>query len=462
MGEGDFLGGHDDTLSWIRSNFMAGASVSKPPRVTHDNDPFTPQDGQGFDYDLVVIGGGSGGLAASQEAIKVNPSLRVAVLDFVKPSWAGTSWGLGGTCVNVGCIPKKLMHNAALLGESLTDAASFGWSVPPRAQLTHDWGKLVQGVQDHIASINFGYRVALREAGIKYENALGAFKDPHTLTLTDKKGGVKEVKARRIIVAVGGRPTKLDIPGGEMALSSDDLFSLSRPPGKTLVVGASYVALECAGFLAGLGYDTTVMVRSVLLRGFDTQCAEKIGEYMEGHGVKFQRPRVPTRIEKTEEGRFRVFSTAAGVEGGEETSDIYDTVFTAVGRYADTAKLNLAAAGVTVGRDGKLPTISEQTNVPHVYAIGDVVSGAPELTPVAIAAGRYLAKRLFAGSTEGMDYDRIATTVFTPLEYGTVGLSEDAALTKFGAESIEIYHSAYTPLEHTLVEERSPNKCYAK
>jgi len=121
MGEGDFLGGHDDTLSWIRSNFMAGASVSKPPRVTHDNDPFTPQDGQGFDYDLVVIGGGSGGLAASQEAIKVNPSLRVAVLDFVKPSWAGTSWGLGGTCVNVGCIPKKLMHYAGILSEQRTD-----------------------------------------------------------------------------------------------------------------------------------------------------------------------------------------------------------------------------------------------------------------------------------------------------------------------------------------------------
>jgi pyruvate/2-oxoglutarate dehydrogenase complex dihydrolipoamide dehydrogenase (E3) component len=266
---------------------------------------------------------------------------------------------------------------------------------------------------------------------------------------------------------VGGRPTRLDIPGGELALSSDDLFSLATPPGKTLVVGASYVALECAGFLAGMGYDTTVMVRSILLRGFDLQCADMIGDHMEAHGAKFQRSRVPTRIERTEDGRLRVFSKGvsegSGGAGGEaETSDVYDTVFTAVGRYADTAKLNLEAAGVVAGKDGKLVTVGEQTNVPHIYAIGDVVKGAPELTPVAIAAGKYLARRLYGKSTEGMDYDRIATTVFTPLEYGTVGLSEEAAKEKLGEDNVEIFHSFFTPLEYSIVEERPKNKCYAK
>jgi thioredoxin reductase (NADPH) len=331
---------------------------------------------------------------------------------------------------------------------------------PDEGAAAHDWGKMVSAVQDHISSLNFGYRVALREKGVEYRNALGAFTGPHALALTDKKGKVTSVTARRFIVAVGGRPRPLDCPGGELAISSDDLFSRAAPPGKTLVVGASYVALECAGFVAGLGYDTTVMARSIFLRGFDQQVAEKIAAHMGDHGVRFVRPATPTSIVKGADGRLTV--TWANSETGEAGSDVFDTVFTAVGRVADTAKLGLAAAGVATDKDGKIPAPGEQSSAPHVYAIGDVVSGRPELTPVAIAAGKLLARRLYGGSTEGMDYERVPTTVFTPLEYGCVGLSEEAAVAAHGADALSVYHSSFTPLEWTISPARGANVCYAK
>ena len=210
----DFLGGCDSTLAWIKANYMAGSSISRPPRVVHDNDARTSDDGTGYDFDVVVIGGGSGGLAFSKEAAALGA--RTCVLDFVKPSWAGTSWGLGGTCVNVGCIPKKLMHTAALLGETLHDAEAYGWEGAGIRSATHSWEKLRSAVQDHVSGLNFGYRVALREAGIDYKNALGTFVDAHTVECTDKKGKKVKVTARRVVVAVGGRPKALECPGGEV------------------------------------------------------------------------------------------------------------------------------------------------------------------------------------------------------------------------------------------------------
>ena len=161
-----FLGGCDATLEWIRAHYMTGSAVARPPRVLHENDLRSPTDGEGYDYDVVVIGGGSGGLAFSKAAAALGA--RTCVLDFVKPSWAGSTWGLGGTCVNVGCIPKKLMHNAALIGEAIKhDAAAFGWELDGAGVggLRHDWAKLVSTVQDHISGLNFGYRVSLRCVG---------------------------------------------------------------------------------------------------------------------------------------------------------------------------------------------------------------------------------------------------------------------------------------------------------
>ena len=205
-----------------------------------------------YDYDMIVIGGGSGGLAAAKEAASLGA--RVAVCDFVTPTPKGAEWGLGGTCVNVGCIPKKLMHRAAQLKESLLDAESYGWSVGgnelKEANLTHDWVRMVNSVQDHIASLNFGYRTQLRSANVTYLNMRASFVDEHAVILTDKQGSETKATAATFLIAVGGRPKYPDIPGDrECCITSDDLFSLTRPPGKTLCVGASYIALECAGVL---------------------------------------------------------------------------------------------------------------------------------------------------------------------------------------------------------------------
>ncbi|OXB83595.1 UNVERIFIED_CONTAM: hypothetical protein H355_011414, partial [Colinus virginianus] len=414
-----------------------------------------------YDYDLIVIGGGSGGLAAAKEAAKYDK--KVMVLDFVTPTPLGNSWGLGGTCVNVGCIPKKLMHQAALLGQALQDSRKFGWQFTE--EVKHNWMTMTESVQNYIGSLNWGYRVALREKKVTYENAYGEFVGPHTVKATNKRGVEKLYTAERFLIATGERPRYLGIPGDkEYCISSDDLFSLPYCPGKTLVVGASYVALECAGFLAGLGLDVTVMVRSILLRGFDQDMANKIGEYMEEHGINFIREFVPIKVEQVEEGTpGRLKVTAKSTKDDQVIEGEYNTVLLAIGRDACTRKIGLDKVGVKINeKTGKIPVDDmEQTNVPYIYAIGDILQDRLELTPVAIQAGRLLVRRLYAGSTTKCDYVNVPTTVFTPLEYGACGYSEENAIQKFGEENIEVYHSHFWPLEWT-VPSRDNNKCYAK
>jgi len=393
-----------------------------------------------YEFDLVVIGGGSGGMAASKEAAKLGA--RVVLFDFVKPSTQGTKWGLGGTCVNVGCVPKKLMHYTALIGASFQDASQFGWAVNhPK----HEWGTLVETVQNHVRMLNFRYRVGLKSNQVKYINALAFFSGPNEVSYT-VKDKTHKVTSAYFLIAVGGRPAIPNTPGAlECAITSDDLFSLSKAPGKTLVVGASYIALECAGFLTELGYPVTVAVRSILLRGFDRQCSEKIGSNMEALGTRFYRECLPISMEKIDGGKIAVILKFS--ETGEERREVFDTVLYATGRNADTAGLNLAAAGVETKENGKFECINEQTNVPHIYAVGDVLYGRLELTPVAVRAGILLAKRLFGGSTVQMDYNMVSTTVFTPIEYGCCGLSEDTAIELHGAENIETYLFEFSSLE---------------
>ena len=451
-----FVGGCDAAVDWARARLAPSASTAAASSMVDDG--FTKE--HGFDYDVVVVGGGSGGLACSKECAKLGA--KVAVLDFVKPSPAGSTWGLGGTCVNVGCIPKKLMHTASIIGETLKDdAAAFGWK--DSAAGAHDWESMKSTVQDHIKSLNFKYRVALREAGITYLNRLGEFEDKNTISLTDKKGNKTSVTAARFIVAVGGRPNKLGCPGGEHAIDSDDLFSLPKAPGRVLCVGGGYIALECGGFTAGMGYPTTCMVRSILLRGFDRECVGKIEAHIKHHGVQLQVGVTPAKIEKdAATGVLTVTDSGGGVHE-------YDTVLVATGRYADTAALgidNVPGASANVNaKTKKLECVDEQLpGAPHVYAIGDVVEGRPELTPVAIEAGLRLARRLFGGKTEPMDYENVATTIFTPLEYGTIGLSEDDAKAQLGECNVESYISEFAPLEYALSEARSErgDGCFAK
>ncbi|XP_074493387.1 thioredoxin reductase 2, tandem duplicate 2 [Sebastes fasciatus] len=412
-----------------------------------------------YDYDLVVVGGGSGGLACSKEAAQLGQ--KVAVLDYVEPSVKGTKWGLGGTCVNVGCIPKKLMHQAALLGTAVKDAKKYGWQIS--GPISHDWETMAEAVQNHVRSLNWGHRVQLQDKKVKYLNMKGSLVDEHTVKGLTKAGKEMILTAKNIVIATGGRPNyPTNIPGAmEHGITSDDIFWLKKSPGKTLVVGASYVALECAGFLTGMGLDTTVMVRSIALRGFDQQIAGLVTDYMDAYGTKFVWKCVPKRVDKLSSGALQV--TWSDTHTGNEHKDTYDSVLWAVGRAPETKALGLDKLGVQLKKEtGKIVVADdESTSVPNIYAFGDIGEGRPELTPTAIKAGKLLARRLAGHSTELMNYDNVATTVFTPLEYGCVGLSEEEAEKRHGKDGIEVYHAFYKPLEFTVAE-RDASQCYIK
>uniref|UniRef100_A0AAQ5Z441 Thioredoxin-disulfide reductase n=1 Tax=Amphiprion ocellaris TaxID=80972 RepID=A0AAQ5Z441_AMPOC len=335
----------------------------------------------------------------SKEAAQLGQ--KVAVLDYVEPSAKGTKWGLGGTCVNVGCIPKKLMHQAALLGTAVKDAKKYGWQIS--GTVCHDWPTMAEAIQNHVRSLNW-------------------------------------VTADWLISLL-------------YLLISLMMFHL--------VNCYSDVALECAGFLTGIGLDTTVMVRSIALRGFDQQMAGLVTDYMEAYGTKFAWKCVPKRVDKLSSGALQV--TWTNTQTGAEQKDTYDSLLWAVGRAPETKALGLDKLGIQLNKEtGKLIVgADESTSVPNIYAFGDISEGRPELTPTAIKAGKLLARRLAGQSTELMDYDNVATTVFTPLEYGCVGLSEEEAEKRHGKDGIEIYHAFYKPLEFTVAE-RDASQCYIK
>ena len=450
---GEHIGGCDELLRLYSSGAL------KDKLLKHSVPNFSSA--AKFDYQLIVLGGGSGGLACAKEVGKIGES--VLLLDFVAPAPSSlrSTWGLGGTCVNVGCIPKKLMHRAAILGHDFNDSKLFGWQIPDK--IGHDWNTLVNNVQMYIKGLNFQSKKDAERTFVKYDNAYGRLEDPHTVRCTFKNtAGVtseeKVVTGKYIVVATGGRPNYPEIPGAiDYGITSDDLFSLPYPPGKSVVVGASYVALECAGFLKAAGFDVTVLVRSILLRGFDQQMAESIGDYMSDiSGIKMVRKAVPTKIEQVSVGKpgtLRV--TYETADPNDPTKKVLkeiecNTVLFAVGRSPCTKDIGLDKAGVVVDAKGYIPTVYEQTNVPNIYGLGDLLKDKLELTPVAIQAGRLLARRLFLGSTFQCDYTNVPTTVFTPREYGAIGLSEEDAISIFGAQNIEVYHAKFVPLEDAI------------
>merc|ERR1712137_1360226 len=412
-----------------------------------------------YDYDYAVIGGGSGGLSSAKAAAAA--VAKTVVFDFVEPSPHGSRWGLGGTCVNVGCIPKKIMHSAALMGEMYDDMEHFGWKVNKEKGFDRD--TLVEHTQDHIKSVNFGYKIGLRSAKVQYINAFATFVDAHTLQYTPPRSSeTKTLTAKYILIAIGGRPVYDNrTKGNEYAITSDDLFSLDQAPGKTLVVGGGYIALESAGFLHTFGYETTVMIRSIPLRGFDQQMAGKVVEYMKDFmKINIMEHVVPSSIEKLDSGRFLVtyshFDPKTGQVGDEAGKEEYDTILNAIGRKATTSELNLGVTGVTFDEKSGKISINEkdQTNVDHIFCVGDAAEGVPELTPSAVQAGKLLGERLFGHSDRLMNYRNVATTVFTPLEYACVGYSEEDALAEFGEDNIDVYHMQGSPYEQVIIEER--------
>jgi thioredoxin reductase (NADPH) len=351
----------------------------------------------------------------------------------------------------VGCVPKKIMHYAALLGQGLHDASTLGWAVNSHK---HNWENLVEAVMSQVQQLNFRYRVALKNKDVNYINALAEFgEDSNTIVYREKHTGeLKTIRTQYVVIATGGRPhIPADVPGAlEFAITSDDIFSLERNPGKTLCVGGSYIALECAGFLTELGHEVTIAARTKLLRGFDRQCAEKVGSILDAIGATIHTNTLVTAISKTADNKLLVTLTDSN---GAERQEKFDTVFYATGRYPDIRGLGLQKIGVQYDEaTGKIfVDQNERTSVPNIFAVGDVVQGKQELTPVAVKAGELLAKRLFGNSTQLMDYQMVPTAVFTPMEYGFVGLSEEDAVEKYGEEDIEVYLSEFTTLEFSAV-----------
>eukprot|EP00937_MAST-01D_sp_MAST-1D-sp2_P000101 g101.t1 len=363
------------------------------------------------------------------------------------------------------------MHHASLLGEALGTAPHYGWAGAEATTSTHDWPALQRLVQNHIRSLNFAYRGGLRNAGVEYVNALASFGGSAAgcddcgvrLDVRDATGKVTDVSAANVVIAVGGRPHVpgvADVPGAaDLAVTSDDIFSLSASPGRTLCVGAGYVALECAGLLRGLGLPVTLCVRSVPLRGagFDKQCAAHVCDAMRAQGVRFlggggAAMKLPGELLRRTDGAIDVRFDDGSVE-------VFDTVIYATGRRPDTEALHLGSVGVQTDTDGKV-TSADGTELTtahggNIFCVGDALatpdpsgsSAALELTPVAIMAGERLARRLFGGATRQMDYSTVPTTVFTPIEYGCIGLSEAAAAAKHGADDLDVYVWRWSSLE---------------
>uniref|UniRef100_A0A674AY50 thioredoxin-disulfide reductase (NADPH) n=1 Tax=Salmo trutta TaxID=8032 RepID=A0A674AY50_SALTR len=359
-------------------------------------------------------------------------------------SLSGTKWGIGGTCVNVGCIPKKLMHQAALLGTALKDAQKYGWQIP--GPISHNWSTMAEAVQNHVRSLNWGHRVQLQDKEVKYLNIKGSLVDEHTVKGLTRTGKEIMLTAKNIVIATGGRPKyPTHIPG-----AVEHGITMVHPVTRT-----------CAGFLTGIGLDTTVMVRSIPLRGFDQQMAGLVTDYMEAYGTKFSWRSVPKSVDKLSSGALQV--TWTDEQTGKDQRDTFDSVLWAIGRAPETKTLGLEKVGVKLNKEsGKiLVAADESTSVPNIYAFGDIGEGRPELTPTAIKAGKLLARRLAGQTNELMNYDNVATTVFTPLEYGCVGLSEEEAEGRHGKDSIEVYHAFYKPLEFTVAE-RDASQCYIK
>jgi len=374
-----------------------------------------------YDFDLFVIGGGSGGVRLAR--ISAGHGARVAVAE--ERFW-------GGTCVNVGCVPKKIMVNAAEYGMWAEDAAAFGWNIENHG---HDWAKLATARDTEVARLSAIYGKLLVGAGVTSFEARATFLDAHTLDV-----GGQRVTAERIVVATGGHITRMEIPGAELALVSDDLFTLKAMPRRVAVVGGGYIGVEFACLLRGLGAEVDLFYRAELpLRGFDGDLQTAVVEAMKAQGIGMNSGVIPTRISQMEDHLMLSLSNNAMRE--------VDAVFSCTGRAANTSRLGLELTGVLTGKAGEIPVDAEHaTNVPHIYAIGDVTDRL-NLTPMATAVGHALADTLFGNNPRRASYENVPTAVFTSPPIGTVGLSEeDAAL----RGPVDIYLTRFTPMRHAM------------
>lgn len=382
-----------------------------------------------YDYDLLVIGGGSGGVRCARTAAA--HGVRVGLVEAQR---------LGGTCVNVGCVPKKLLAYGAHYAEDFEDARGFGWSVQG---ISFDWPTLVANQAQEIARLNGVYERLLDRVGVEILRAWGVVTGPHEVELrpVEGSGSPQRVTARYIVVATGGKPwLPPDLPGGELVKSSDDMFTLERLPERLVVAGGGYIAVEFASIFNGFGVHVDLVHRGELfLRGFDRDARRELANEMRKKGVHLHFNSQFSHVERHGDGLIVHLTDGDALKA--------DLALFAVGRRPNTEGLGLDAVGVKLSPRGAVLVDEEfRTSVPSIYAIGDVIDRI-QLTPVALEEGMLLARRLFARGSQRVDYADIPTTVFTNPNLAAVGLTEEEARDR---GPVRIYKSLFRPMKHTL------------
>ena len=377
-------------------------------------------------FDLIVIGGGSGGLAVAEKAARFGR--RVAIVEDGR---------LGGTCVNNGCVPKKVMWYAASLAHAVDDAPAYG--IPAERGAT-DWQRLVRGRENYIAKINRYWDGYVDDSGIVRVPGYGRFAGPDTVEVNGEL-----YTAPHIVIATGGQPIVPNVPGAALGITSDGFFQLTSLPQKVAIVGGGYIGVELGGMLRAFGAEVTlVAMEDRILERFDHMVSDVLAREMRRQGIVIETGFTVTELQRNDGGTAVVGADGRRLEG-------FDSVVWAVGRRANTAGLNLEAAGLGARADGCITVDAyENTATAGIYAIGDV-TGKASLTPVAIAAGRKLAARLFNGESESrLDYGNIPSVVFSHPAVGTVGLSEAEACARHGANAVRVYESSFEPMRYAL------------
>ncbi|MDP4537002.1 glutathione-disulfide reductase [Alkalimonas collagenimarina] len=384
-------------------------------------------------FDYLSIGAGSGGIASANRAAM--RGAKAAVIE---------AKAVGGTCVNVGCVPKKVMWYGAHVAEAIKYSSAYGFQLE---QQGFQWKTLVQNRQAYIERIHGGYQRGFASNGVEFIEGFARFVNANTVEVNGEL-----ITADHITIAVGGRPSRPDIPGAELGIDSDGFFALTEQPQKAVVVGAGYIAVEIAGVLHALGSDTHLLIRKDRpLRDFDSDITDALLQRMQQDELQLHTHTNVTKVEQAVDGKLTI-----SCEDGSMLFNV-DCLIWGIGREPATDNLNLAAAGVITDKDGFIRTDRYQnTNVKGIYAVGDI-TGEAQLTPVAIKAGRMLAERLFnpALPDAHMDYSLIPTVVFSHPPIGTLGLTEDEAIDKYGKDGITVYRSSFAAMYNAITPHRA-------
>ena len=378
-------------------------------------------------YDLLTIGGGSGGVAVSNRAGLYGA--RCLLIEKGR---------LGGTCVNVGCVPKKVMWNGAQIAGALEDAADYGFRIGPHE---FDWATLKRNRDEHVRDLNEAYARYLTSNKVEVLAGTARFVGAKTVEVGDEL-----YSAEHVVIATGGHPIVPDVPGARYGITSDGFFELEARPRKVAVVGAGYIAVELAGVLRALGSEVTIALRRERLLGsFDPLLRETLMEQMRADGIEFVTSASIVGLEKDHHGHLTLLCASGTRLGG------FDTLIWAIGRAPSIHGLDLSATGLAPDELGFVRTDEyQQTAVPGIYAIGDV-TGRLALTPVAIAAGRRLADRVFGDMAKRkLSYENVPTVIFSHPPIGTVGLTEPEAVQRFGADAVKVYQTRFTPMYHAF------------